>query len=138
MLPKTADLTLQRPGRRRALLASLAGGLLALLAGCQAPVARHAEGVFAGNAGASASVVFAGQEVQEAGLTTGPETSRNDNRLAIRGPESAYDQAAFAAPTRPNLFRPYYLRVRVYNDEQIYFRQEYRRGGDDYTRYWGY
>ncbi|MBI1190318.1 MAG: hypothetical protein GC200_06510 [Tepidisphaera sp.] len=132
MLSKTADSTIfsARPGY--ALAAALS---LSLLAGCQSPVPRHNAGVFAGNAGASASVVFAGPELQ---VASGPETSRNDTRLAIREPESAYAQAAFASPTRPNLFRPYYLRVRVYNDDQIYFRQEYRRGGDEFTRYWGY
>lgn len=135
MLPKAADMTIFSPRPGCALAAALA---LSLLSGCQTPVPRHNTGVFAGNAGASASVVFAGPEVLAAGVNPGPESSRNDARLAIRDPESAYEQAAFADVTRPNLFRPYYLRVRVYNDEQIYFRPEYRRGSDQFTRYWGY
>lgn len=110
-----------------------------LLGACQTAVPRHASGVFAGNSGASASVVFSGPVVVAAALPPGPELSRNDDRIALRTPETAYDQEAFAAPRRANIFRPFYLYLRnTNNNEQIFFRPEYRQGPDSRTIYWGY
>lgn len=116
-------------------LASLA----LVLGACQTAVPRHDAGVFAGSGGASANVVFSGPMVVAAALPPGPELTRNDHRIAVREPETAYDQQAYAAPAKANLFRPFYLRVRNYsNDEQIFFRSESRQGLDSRTTYWGY
>lgn len=114
-------------------------GLVAALGACQTQVPRHASGGFAGNSGASASVVFSGPQILAAALPPGPELSRNDDRIALRAPETAYDQQAFAAPSRANLFRPFYLYVRNTNsNEQIFFRPESRSGTDARTTSWGY
>ncbi|MFA6046142.1 MAG: hypothetical protein WC718_14255 [Phycisphaerales bacterium] len=136
MLTKTTETNrLLRRGSRALLLL----GPALLLGACQTAVPRHASGVFAGNSGATASVVFSGPVVVASALPPGPELTRNDDRIALRAPETAYDQEAFAPPARANLYRPFYLYLRNTNsNEQIYFRPEHRSGTDYRTTYWGY
>lgn len=96
-----------------------------LIGGCSGSVPIRSPGVVVGGQGNRSELVFSAPEVQatnEAG--TGWELVRLEQRMYVRGPETAYSQA-FDQPRRPSLrsARRLYLNDRR-ADQFIYFERD--------------
>jgi hypothetical protein len=108
------------------------------LGGCASEVPRYSSGLWVGDQGHANEVVFDGEAVALAREANGVEVAVapwRDEQLSIRGPESAYEQAAWPDWRRPTLDRPGRVWFSTQTNSYVYFRQE----GVQYRserRYW--
>lgn len=96
-------------------------GALAL-SGCQSrSVVAHQRGPLVGWQGGTSEAVFHGPEIVAMGVVTGEERSRRDDDLALRPPESAYDQAAWADVRRPSILLPWRVQFETSPTNRVFF-----------------
>lgn len=114
------------------------GAACAALSGCATEVPRYSSGLWVGDQGHANEVVFDGAAVAASREANGVEVAVapwRDAHLSIRGPESAYEQAAWPDRRRPTLDRPGRVWFSTQSNSYVYFRQE----GVQYRserRYW--
>jgi hypothetical protein len=107
---------------------------LAALAGCSSsgPVPRHSSGYIVGTQGAGSEVVFHGVQVAGAELAADAELTRNDQALAYRDLQTAFDADAWPAPPGPTLDAARYLSLPRNPQTYLYlsnFRSRFYTGG---------
>jgi hypothetical protein len=111
----------------RIMLRTCALLICACAAGCSSTIPQRTSRATIESA--ASEVVFESQAVRDArdtqfALSDVGTPAWRDASLSIRAPESAYDQAAWAAPRRPRLDRPGRVHLRSQSDSYIYFRAE--------------
>jgi hypothetical protein len=109
------------------------------MAGCAAPVPRYSQGLWVGDQGHANEVVFDGERVIAAREASGVQVALapwRDASLSIRGPESAYEQAAWPDRRRPTLDRPGRVWFTNQTNSFVYFRQEGVQFRSDRSVYW--
>lgn len=108
--------------RTQMVLGSCLLGALAL-AGCHSSrvVPAHQRGPLVGWQGGTSEAVFHGPEIVAMGVVTGEERSRRDDDLAMRPPQSPFDQEAWADVRRPSILLPWRVQFDTSPTNRVFF-----------------